>query len=112
MTGNLCQVREHRLCELNRLKPLYCLHFAKNIPPKTRGFRLVAYPRGNCGFAALLRRTAQPQPSAQEFLRLDRFAVDPPLVIQVRPSRPSGRSDQAYGLPDPPLAAAPAPDPA
>src|SRR5258706_13769287 len=41
---------------------------------------------------------AKPHPGAQEFLRVDRFAVDPGFVVQMRTSRSAGRSDGADHL--------------
>jgi hypothetical protein len=41
---------------------------------------------------------AQSQARAQEFLRIDRFAVDPCFVVQVRPGGSSSRSDPANDL--------------
>src|SRR5258706_542303 len=43
---------------------------------------------------------AQAHAGAQEFLRTDRFAVDPGFVVQMRTGRPAGRSDCADDLAD------------
>src|SRR6266850_8317331 len=48
---------------------------------------------------------AQAHAGAQEFLRVDRFAVDPGLVVQMRTGRPAGRSDGADHLADSDLVA-------
>src|SRR5439155_6019270 len=45
-----------------------------------------------------LQRVAQPQAGAQKFLRIDRLAVDPRLVVQVRSGRASGGSEPADDL--------------
>src|SRR6266403_4797433 len=43
---------------------------------------------------------AQPHAGAQEFLRVDRFAVDPGFVVQMRAGRPAGRAHSADHLTD------------
>src|SRR4051794_9569104 len=43
---------------------------------------------------------AQPHARAQEFLRVDRFAVDPGFVVQMRAGRSAGRADRADHLAD------------
>ena len=43
---------------------------------------------------------AQPHAGAQEFLRIDRVAVDPGFVVQMRTGRPAGRADGADHLSD------------
>ncbi|MEA2884804.1 MAG: hypothetical protein QOH32_4060, partial [Bradyrhizobium sp.] len=44
---------------------------------------------------ALLRlSSAQPNPGAQELLRIDGLAIDPGLVMQVRSGRAAGRADR------------------
>src|SRR5258706_12229459 len=48
---------------------------------------------------------AKPHPGAQEFLRVNRFAVDPGFVVQMRTGRSAGRSDGADHLADPDLVA-------
>src|SRR6478672_13743652 len=63
---------------------------------------------GACSAKSSTARSATSPPSArarahagaQEFLRVDRFAVDPGLVVQMRTGRPAGRSDRADDLAD------------
>ena len=50
-----------------------------------------------------LQRVAEPQAGAQEFLRIDRVAVDARLVVQMRAGRAAGRADPADDLADPDL---------
>src|SRR4051794_13038474 len=47
-----------------------------------------------------LDRVAEPQARAQEFLRIDRFAIDAGFVVQMRSGRAAGRADPADGLAD------------
>src|SRR6202041_3947306 len=49
------------------------------------------------GRSAMLART-QPHAGAQEFLRVDRFAVDPGFVMQMRTGRSAGRPDRTDHL--------------
>src|SRR3984893_17722044 len=48
---------------------------------------------------------AQSYAGAQEFLRVDRFAVDPGFVVQMRAGRYAGGADRADHLCDPDLSA-------
>ena len=51
-----------------------------------------------------LEGIAEPQAGAQEFLRVDGFAVDARLVVQMRSGRAAGRAEPADLLADPDLA--------
>src|ERR1700741_4638379 len=42
----------------------------------------------------------QPHTGAQELLRIDRFAVDPGLIVQMRTGGAAGRTDRADHLSD------------
>src|SRR4051794_34499613 len=50
---------------------------------------------------------AESHPGAQEFLRIDRFAVDPGFVVQMRAGRPAGRAHGADHLSNADLVADP-----
>ena len=45
-------------------------------------------------------KAAKPDARAQEFLRIDRLAVDARLVVQMRAGGAAGRADLAERLPD------------
>ena len=57
------------------------------VPPRPQGF-------------AVGSARAQPYAGAQEFLRVDRFAVDPGFVMQMRAGRAAGGTDLADHLSD------------
>jgi hypothetical protein len=51
---------------------------------------IVSRPKGAAIKRGALSARAQPHAGAQEFLRINRFAVDPGLIMQMRASRSAG----------------------
>src|SRR5712671_5712139 len=78
--GTLCRVRDSR-----------------SLVPRADGTNR-SNANSSCVSARLAR--AQPHPGAQEFLRIDRVAVDPGFIVQMRTGRAAGRADRADHLAD------------